>query len=203
MDLGSVTFCGPPIDDQKILARLPVNLSALLQKTNGFIQFRGGLHVRGACHEPSWHSIRNAWEGEDAIHSLYADVRPDDVPFAEDCMGDQFLLRSDIVWRLSAETGELESMAVSLDEFLSLTKADPVEFLSMHPLLQFQQDGGNLAPGQLLAAFPPFFVKTEKEVLLRPIQTAERRRFLADVAQQIRDVPDGGKIVFKVTRRLN
>jgi hypothetical protein len=150
MELEHVTYVGLPPDDGELLARLPPNLARLLQQVNGFIQFHGGLHVRGACREPAWHSLRDAWLGAFAFHRLYPDVRLEDVPFGEDCMGDQFLLREGQVWRLDGETGAVQSMGVSLDEFLRRAQADPVQYLGLHPLLQFQQEGGVLQPGQLL-----------------------------------------------------
>ena len=60
MQLEHVTFTGPPLDDGDLLARLPANLAGQLRKINGFIQFHGGLHVPGVCHEPDWHSLRYA-----------------------------------------------------------------------------------------------------------------------------------------------
>lgn len=199
MQLEHVTFTGPPLDDGDLLVRLPANLAGLLRQINGFIQFHGGLHVRGACDEPDWHSLRNAWDGADAFWRLYPEVHQADVPFAEDCMGDQFLLRDGVVHQLAAEIGEVESLGVGLREFFQAVAADPVEFLSLHPLLQHQQDGGRLEPGQLLAASPPFFTKESADgVSLAAISAGERRRFLADIAAQLRDVPDGGEIVFRV-----
>ena len=75
MELEQVTFVGPPIDDPEILERLPSSLSGLLRQINGFIQFDGGLHIRGACNAPAWHSLRNAWDGDESFHSLYRDLR--------------------------------------------------------------------------------------------------------------------------------
>jgi hypothetical protein len=121
------------------------------------------------------------------------------VPFAEDCLGDQFLLREGRVWRLAAETGEVESLEVGLGGFFEAVQADPVEYLSLHPLLQFQREGGRLEPGQLLAAAPPFCIQESANgVSLRAIPADERRRFLADLAAQLRDVPDGGQIDFRL-----
>lgn len=198
MELSHVTYVGPALDDKEMLAHLPDDLAGLLQQMNGFVQFSGGLHVRGACRAPAWHSLRNAWTGTDAIHRLYPAVRTDDIPFAEDCMGDQFLLRAGQVRQLSAETGELEPMRMGLRKFFDEVEASPVEFLSMQPLLQFIEEGGGLKPGQLLQAWPPFFIKqSEHAVSLAAIPTLERRRFLADIAAQIRDVPDGDWIEFK------
>jgi hypothetical protein len=199
MELDHVTFVGPPIDDGEILAKVPANLAGLLQQLNGFIQFHGGLHVGGACRNPSWHSLRDAWVGVHAFHSLYPAVHLEDIPFAEDCLGDQFILRDGRVLRLSAETGELQALNLDLAGFFHSVEADPIEFLSLEPLLQFQRDGGALEPGQLLAAYPPFCTEQSADgVHLAAISADERRRLLADFAEQIHDVPDGGKIVFKL-----
>ena len=114
------------------------------------------------------------------------------MPFAEDCLGDQFLLRNSEVWHLAAETGELESLRIGLKEFFDAVASDPVEFLSLHPLMQFQDEGGILDPGQLLAAYPPFCTtESANGVVLRAIPTSERRQFLANLAAQLRGMPDG------------
>src|SRR5436190_11238258 len=126
MRLRHVTWTGPPADDKELLDQLPPDLAGLLKQLDGFVQFSGGLHVRGACRTPAWHSLRDAWRGEHAYHRLYPDVRPDDVPFAQDCLGDQFLLRDGRVWRLAAETGGTRSLGISLAGFLEAAQADPV-----------------------------------------------------------------------------
>jgi len=199
MQLNHVTYAGPPIDDFEVLEKLPENLAGLLRQLNGFIQFHGGLHLRGACLQPQWHSLRDAWWGETAFHRLYPVVQPDDIPFAQDCVGDQFLLRAEKVWRLLAETGELDELNVSLKEFLERSQADPMDYLAMQPLLQFQEDGGTLEPGQLLAAFPPFCLKqAENGVHLGAVSATERRTFLSSFATQIHEVPDGGEIRFEI-----
>jgi hypothetical protein len=123
----------------------------------------------------------------------------EDIPFAEDCMGDQFILRTGRVHRLAAETGELWTLDLDLAGFFDAVQADSIGFLSLQPLLQFQRDGGALEPGQLLGAYPPFCTQQSGAgVHLAAIPADECRLFLADFAAQIRDVPDGGKIVFKV-----
>lgn len=198
MQLDHVTYAGPPPDDGDLLARLPTNLAGLLRQVNGFVQYRGGLHVRGACRAPDWHSLGDAWDGDAAFWRLYPDVSESDVPFAEDCLGDQFLLRATVVHKLAAETGEVESLGVGLWDFFAAVAADPVEYLSLHPLLRFEQDGGVLEPGRLLAAYPPFCTRESANgVSLAAIPAGERRRFLADLAAQLRDVPDGGSVDFR------
>jgi hypothetical protein len=197
MKLEHVTWTGPPLDDEDLLLRLPINFTELLRQINGFIQFHGGLHVRGACQEPRWHSLRDAWDGEFAFHRLYRTVRPEDLVFGEDCLGDQFLLRDGQVWRLAAETGEVEPIARSLSDFFRAVEADPVEYLSLYPLMQFQEEGGHLEPGQLLSAFPPFCTKQSAEgVHFAAVSAAERRRFLAHLAARLSEIPEGGEFDF-------
>ena len=199
MRLDHVTYSGGEVTDEAIFPRLPPALAGLLRQLNGFVQFHGGLHVRGAVLDPWWHSIRHAWEGSDALSALYPTVSLSDVPFAEDCLGDQFLLREGLVCQLSGETGELEHLELTFGDWLERVQGDPVHALSLHPLLQFQSEGGSLVPGELLAAYPPFCTKEAAEgVTLAAVPAQERRRFLAHMAAALRDVPEGGHIKFEI-----
>jgi hypothetical protein len=65
-------------------------------------------------------------------------------------------------------------------------ESDPIEYLSLQPLFQFQNEGGSLQPGQLLSVYPPFCTKESANgVSLKAIPTLERITFLADFAGQI------------------
>ncbi len=196
-----ITWAGPPIHDEALFAALPADLAVLLRAVNGFILFNGGLHVRGACHGPPWHSLRHAWHGKAAFHRLYSELRPEDVPFAEDCRGDQFLLREGRVIRLAAETGEVEALGVDLAGFLAAAEGDDEDdLLSIRVLRAFQADGGSLEPGHLISAYPPFCTKeAEDGVTLAAVPAEERYAFLADLAAQVRAVGDGGTIDVEVT----
>jgi hypothetical protein len=188
MKLDHLNFAGPPIDDPDVLDQLPKGLRALLEETNGFVQYHGGLHVRGACKTPAWHSLREAWLGTRAFHRLYPDVDSGDIPFAEDYLGDQFLLRDGAVWRLYGETGEVEDLEMNFKEFLENVEDDPGEHLGLHNLLQYQRKGGHLQPGQLLSADPPFCTEEADDgVTLTAVSCEERYRFLAEFAAKTRD----------------
>lgn len=57
MELDGITFMGPPFEEgSPLLVTLPGNLVGRLRQINGFILFEGGLHVRGVCADPEWHS---------------------------------------------------------------------------------------------------------------------------------------------------
>jgi hypothetical protein len=200
LDLPHLTYSGPPPDDPAILDRLPQPLAEALRQRNGCVAYEGGLHVRGACTSPGWHSLRNAWEGPLALHQLYDEVEEADIPFAEDALGDQFLIRDGAVLHLWAETGEIETAAASLDEFFGSVLADPQGTLALEPLLAYRAEDQQLAPGQLLMAYPPFCVTAaEKGVKLSAMDALERRLFLGAVASQIRGLPEGAEVQLKLS----
>src|SRR5215472_10564262 len=115
MNIPGITWRSESIDDVEILRDLPSSLVRVLSDINGFILHDGGLHVRGASLTPEWHSLRVAWRGPSAFHTLYERVQATDIPFAQDQVGDQFLIRNGGVLRLSAETGDLEPFADTLE----------------------------------------------------------------------------------------
>lgn len=199
-DFPDVTFTGPPADDLELLKQLPPALTTLLRERDGFVAYGGGLHIRGACSEPAWHSLRQAWHGSDGLHARFSSVEPSDIPFGEDALGDQFLLRGTEVWQLHAETDDVELIAPSLEGFLEAVATDPAEVLGLHPLMQFRSEGGQLEPGQLLSAYPPFCTaEADDGVDLRAIPAGERLAFLADFARQVRGMPEGGQIKVQPT----
>lgn len=199
MELKDVTYEGPPIDDRETLALLPADLRNLLEQINGFVQFGGGLHVRGACLEPAWHSLAEATSGELALHSHYPTVLPTDVPFAQDAVGDQYLLRDGIVHWLYAETGDIESMRVGLIEFLETAQANPDGYLGLQLLRQFLAEGGTLQPGELLHVYPPLCtVEAKSGVSVTAVPAGERLKFLGQFAARVRGVSEGGQIEMRV-----
>ncbi|MBN8418736.1 MAG: SMI1/KNR4 family protein [Verrucomicrobia bacterium] len=192
MNISGITYRGENVDDEEILGELPPALLRVLTESNGFILHNGALHVRGAVFKPGWHSFREAMDGPNAFHTLYEVVRVTDIPFAEDQLGDQFLLREERVFRLSAETGDVELLADSLDDFFERIGEDIEGFLNIGLEHAMQ-------PGQLLLAYPPFvFKESGAGTSLKPVHADQVIRFHADLARQIRDDPDGEKIDLKV-----
>ena len=200
MNLQEVSFRGPAIDDPEILAELPVELREVLEENNGFVQFGGGLHVRGACREPAWHSLRTAMYGPLALHTLYEEIDETDIPFGQDCSGDQFIIRGGEVHQLAAEVGEIDPLEKDLIAFLEFAWEDPIESLCMHPLVQYREDGSVLQPGQLLLAYPPFCTgQSGANASLRAISAGEVISFHADLARQLVDLEDGEQFSFSIS----
>lgn len=199
MNLPNTIFAGAEISDKDLWTRLPEDYRRLLLETNGCVAFGGGLHLRGICGRPEWHSLQEVWNGQYALHKLFPVVRETDIPFGQDCLGDQFLLRDGIVHRLRGEVGELESVERPLVEFLRWIEDGETRILELEPLIQFQSEGGRLSPDQSLMAYPPFvFKESGQGVKLGAVSKLERILFLADLSKQLADVKDGETIEFKL-----
>lgn len=199
LELPGLTYIGLPMDDRGLAEAVPLALSAVLVDANGFVALGGAFHLRGIATEPPWHSLGAAWKGEKALHRLFPVLSVDDVPFGQDALGDQFLLRGDQVWHLLAEIGELQPTGLDLRDFLKRIAAAPEEMLPIVYVRKFQNDGGSLLPGQLLTVYPPLCTRESKAgVSLRAISATERLQFLADFAAQISELPDGSRIEIRL-----
>lgn len=193
-----IIYTGGELTDLVTFARLPSYLQAFLREQNGVVAYFGGLHIRGCVTDPTWHSLAEAWQGLHAFWRVYDTVQEADIPFAQDCVGNQFLLRGDAVLFLDTETGELADLEVDFKHFLFGAEKFPLDALGMEPLRSFQQSGGVLQPGQLLSLYPPVCVATEKQApTIKPKTVAARLQWLADFYRQIKDLPSGQRIRFR------
>jgi len=186
MELTHVTYQGKALDDKETFNALPENLQKFLKQVNGLIAYDGGLHVRGCVKKPKWHSLHEVWKGAHSLSKNYKKIKEDDIPFAEDCVGDQFLLRGGKVIRLLSETGDIEKLNLTFNEFIKKIPKSPIKTLGLHPLLQFQKEGGKLKPGKLLNIYPPFCTKESANgVSIKDISAIERLDFLFHFSKQI------------------
>src|SRR5262245_55500400 len=117
IDTSTATFIRGEVMDQEFFEKLPADYRDFLRHINGCVLFGGGLHMRGCTDDPDWHSLRRVWVGDHRLSALYSTVQADDIPFAQDCLGDQFLLRSNSVIRLDGETGDIEDLGLGWQQF--------------------------------------------------------------------------------------
>ncbi|MET4108055.1 SMI1/KNR4 family protein [Hymenobacter sp. UYP22] len=191
-----ILYTGGELTDLVTFAKLPTYLQTFLREQNGVVAYFGGLHIRGCVAAPSWHSLASVWQGERALWRTYAEVQKADIPFAQDCAGNQFLLRGDAVLWLDTETGELADLEVDFKHFLFGVEKFPLDALGMEPLRAFQQAGGILQPGQLLSLYPPLCIATkgQSKPSAKAVSVTERLAWLAEFHRQIKDLPDGQQV---------
>ena len=114
--------------------RFPAPLADVLSERNGIVAFGGGLHVRGVCDSPSWHSLDRVWAGDASVPRRCLRMSGSEfAPLAQDAVGDQWLLRGEQVIHLATETGEIDPLGHTLVEFFEAARADPVAVLGLHP----------------------------------------------------------------------
>lgn len=199
MEMDGITWSFEKTASKEDLRAVPDYLAKLLSSINGFVLWGGALHVRGLCSGPDWHSLDYANHPSSGFAAYYPDLQAEDIFFAEDCVGDQYFLRDDQIFLLSAETGECDLIASQLEEFVSQAMEDPVEFLGMHPLLQINSDGTQLAPGQLIHVYPPFCTKEASNgVSLQAVSSKELYAFHSEFASKLGS--DGSNIQLDITQ---
>ncbi len=142
------------------------------------ILYNGGLQIRSEDASEKLLNVKSFLEGDLSLSKLYPSVLPSDYPVAQDCFGDQFLIRNNVVVKLMAETGDIEEYNCTWEEFLSWVKEDPYNRLDLPEDLE-------LEIGKLLFAYPPFCTKEGSNAVIKPIDGEELIRFHADFARQI------------------
>ncbi|GAA4380289.1 SMI1/KNR4 family protein [Hymenobacter koreensis] len=193
-----ITYVGEPVSDAATFKQLPYELQSFLLQHNGLIAYLGGIHFRGCCHEPKWHSLREVWTGDTAFCKIYPKVKASDIPFAQDSLGNQFLLRKGVVWFLDSETGEVANLNVPFQVFLIGIERQPDQALDLSAVATFRQLGTYLQPGELLAIFPPTCIQTDgQNVKISRMSVESRLYSLADLYRQIRRLKPGQKITVR------
>lgn len=168
----------------------------MLEKLNGFTAFEGSLLVRGMGPGPNGLA---AWNAADGWRESYSGMADGLFFFAEDAFGGQFALVGDTVFTFEPETGESQPLAESLEEWASLVLTD-YEFLTGYPVAcEWQAIHGPIPEGMRLIPKIPFILGGEFDVAnLYALDSVTGMRLRADIARQIRDLPDGAAVEFRV-----
>ena len=173
------------------------SLQALLSRKNGFYAFEGALHVF-ADGDPGHEYGLEQWNSEASWRCEYEGLAGG-VFFAEDVFGAQFCLVDGVISSFDPETGTLESMARSLDEWASMI-LDDYPTLTGYPLAhEWQRAHGPLPRGHRLVPITPFVLGGAFAIEnLHVLDAVEGMLFRASIARQIRDLPDGTAVRLEI-----
>lgn len=174
-------------------------LIELLKHKNGFYAFESALHVFPAYSVGKELGLME-WNSSDLWICEYQGMADKSLFFAEDIFGGQFCIKSDGIYLFEPETGAFDFLAPDLEGWAQAVLSD-YDLLTGYPLAHaWQQSRGILATGSRLVPKTPFVTGGEFVVEnLMAIESVKAMRLRANLAIQIRDLPDGAAIVWKVT----
>lgn len=189
------------IEPVTITGPLGQELQDLLRRSNGLYAFESALHVFGTTGEAKAPSLA-AWNADDGWRADYRELATGCLFFAEDAFGGQFAMKEGGIYTFDPETGGCEVMASSLEEWAYRLITDyPV--LTGYPVAhEWQELHGPLKAGERLVPKRPFVLGGEfAPDNLYPLEAAEGMRVRADLAQQLRTLPDGAKVRYRVVKK--
>ena len=174
-------------------------LLEILGRKNGFYAFESALYVRadrgGA---PEYGLVE--WNAPSLWRDEYEGISTDGVFFAEDIFGRQFCLRNEVIGTFEPETGEFTPMATSIESWADQILEDYNVWTGYPLAKEWQAAHGALPIGSRLASTIPFVAGGQYALSnVHCIEDVKGMACRASFAVQIRDLPDGTTIPFKVT----
>lgn len=175
------------------------DLSDLLTRSNGFFAFESALHVLPSGPAPIGTMSVQLWNDADLWRGSYGGAAEDLLFFAEDIFGGQFALSAAGVVSFDPETGDVEQLANDLEGWADRILAD-YELLTGFPLAHaWQLSHGQLPVTKRLLPKRPFVLGGEFVVEnLYALDAVEGMRLRAELATQLRNLPDGASVTFKI-----
>lgn len=170
----------------------------ILGRNNGFYAFESALHFFPASALAPEISI-DEWNVAELWIDAYEGLADDRLFFAEDVFGGQFCIFDGSIHSFDPETGEMNHLADSIDEWAGLILSDH-EFLTGYPLGHaWQVAHGPIPVGKRLLPKVPFVTGGSYSIdNLHAVEAVSGMRFRGEIACRIRDLPDGESIGFDV-----
>ena len=157
------------------------------------------MHVFPLGSEPGTEIGLEAWNSDLLWRNGYGNLTEGLFFFAEDAFQDQFCISSRGVLRFKAESGETLFVADSIEDWARVVLTD-CEYETAFPLAKaWQQINGVLPPTRRLAPKIPFVLGGQYCLENFWVTDAvEGMRTKADIALQIRNLPDGAKAKLRI-----
>jgi len=190
----------PEISGQshRLAGALADQLLGMLFQRNGFYALESALHVF-PTHSSQQEIGLCDWNENILWRSAYKGLADGCLFFAEDVFGGQFCIKDNKVCIFDPETGALEYLADDIESWVKILLSD-YEALTGYPLAhQWQKKNGQLPTGKRLLPKVPFVLGGE--FVLDNLYLADAvkgMRFRADIASQIKDLPDGAQVKFNI-----
>jgi hypothetical protein len=173
-------------------------LLEMYQNKNGFYAFESALHVYPAQSCLPEIGLDN-WNASDNWKKFYNGMADELMFFAEDIFANQFCIKNNNIYCFNSETAELELLANNMEEWANSILED-YDVLTGHKIAhKWQQMYGRIEAGMRLMPKKPFVVggdfAIENLYLLEAFKIMQSN---GNIAVQIKDLPDGAQLKFKV-----
>jgi hypothetical protein len=188
----------PVLKNRGVIEGLPPDLSEVLKIANGFYAFSSAFLFRPASKNGEPFGICE-WNDAALWKSTYPVDLADVLFFAEDVFGYQFGIRSGRVVQLEPETGTLDEIGESIDDFLKKVISNPGEFTGDVLLTEWMKTNRALFAGERLVAKCPFVCGGEfvpSNFIVKDEVSAMRAR--GNLASTLQGVEDGSEVIFKI-----
>jgi len=187
---------GGPSDTPE--GRLHGELAELLAQWNGFYAFESALHVFGSGSGVEGGSI-GQWNSPERWKTAYEGLADDFVFFAEDTFGSQFGIHGEQIWTFDPETAQARVIASSVEDWADQLLSN-YEVLTGYPVIHaWQRAHGALPPGHRLVPKRPFVLGGEFDAAnVYSLDAVEGMLVRAELALQIKNMPDGSRIKYRI-----
>jgi len=165
---------------------------------NGLFAFESALLIRPSNIVDNVFGL-SEWNAETLWKSHYPKTEIDKrICFAEDTFGCQFCTDGHTIEVFDPETGDFEFLCNSLELWAGLI-IDNYSYYTGYPLIhEWQKRNGTIRPGFRLCPKQFFILQGEYTIdNLYEINDVEGMQLRGDLSSQLRDLPDGAKIVLK------
>lgn len=182
----------------KLAGFLADDLLHMLHKRNGFYALESALHVFPTNSTQQEIGLDD-WNKNILWRDAYKGLADGCLFFAEDVFGGQFCIKDNNIYTFEPETGSLDYLAEDIESW-SMAIVSDYEVLTGYSLAHRWQKQNGLIPAKkrLLPKVP--FVAGGEFVLenLYLADVVEAMRFRAEIANQIKGLPDGAQIQVKI-----
>lgn len=170
----------------------------MLFQRNGFYALESALHVFPSHSSPQEIGL-DSWNEKTLWRSNYKGMADGCLFFAEDVFGGQFCIKDGKVYIFDPETGASDYLADNIEGWANAIISD-YEMLTGYPLAhQWQKQYGQLSAKKRLLPKIPFVAGGEFVAdNLYLADAVEGMKLRADIANQIKDLPDGSQIKFNI-----
>lgn len=175
-------------------------LLAMLSMRNGFYAFESALHVLPSSAQRTQDAFLNIqiWNQTTLWRDRYLHEGDDLLFFAEDIFGGQFAIKGEHIVSFEPESGEVEVIAKSIDDWAAQLLLNYRELTGQPLARAWQEVHGAIPLGRRLLPKVPFILGGQyHQENLVAVDAIEGMRYRGELWQQLRDLPDGAQVVLK------